>query len=74
MLFSSIWPIERTLLGATTPCQSEPGSNDNEGMLYNPQNSSITWTSPSDCLVSYPGIDIALVQFVGPQSNAANVS
>ena len=26
----SIWPIDRTLTGATTPGQSEPGSNGNE--------------------------------------------
>ena len=33
----------------------EPGSDDNEGLLHIPQNSSITGTSPSDCLVSYTG-------------------
>ena len=47
--FSSIWPIDRTLSSATNPRQSEPGSGGNEGVL-----SSITGTSPSDCLVSYP--------------------
>ena len=52
---SSIWPIERTLFGATTPGQSGPRSIGNEGVLYFPQSSSITGTSPSDCLVSYPG-------------------
>ena len=50
----SIWPIDRTLLGATTPGQSGPGSNGNKGVLRIPQSSSITGTSPSDCLVSYP--------------------
>ena len=30
-------------------------SNGNEGVLHIPQSSSITETSPSDCLVSYPG-------------------
>ena len=30
---SSIWPIDRTLLSATTPGQSEPGSNGNQGVL-----------------------------------------
>ena len=35
--------------------QSEPGSNGNEGVRCIPQSSSITGTSPSDCLVSYPG-------------------
>ena len=43
------------LSGATTPGQSEPGSNGNEGVLHIPQSSSITGISPSDCLVSYPG-------------------
>ena len=52
---SSIRPIDRTLSGATTLGQSGPGSDDNEGMLYISQSSSITGTSPSDCLVSYPG-------------------
>ena len=31
----------------------EPGSNGNEEVLRIPQSSSITGTSPSDCLVSY---------------------
>ena len=51
MQFSSIWPTDRTLSGAT----SEPGSNGNEDVLCNPESSSITETSPSDDLVSYPG-------------------
>ena len=46
--FSSIWPKDRTLSGG-------PGSNGNERLLCIPQSSSITGTSPSDCLVSYPG-------------------
>ena len=41
-------------LGTTTPSQSGPGSNGNEGVLRIPQSLSITGTSPSDCLVSYP--------------------
>ena len=51
--FSSIGLIDRTLSGATTPGQSEPGSNGNEGVLSIPQSSGINGTSPSDCLVSY---------------------
>ena len=51
---SSIWPIDRTLSGATTPSQSRPGKDGNKGTLHIPQSSSITETSPSDCLVSYP--------------------
>ena len=52
---SSIWPIERILSGATTPSQSGPGSDGNEGVLQIPLSSSITGASTSDCLVSYPG-------------------
>ena len=65
MQFSSIWPIDRavcenwthwsgsTLSGATSLAQSGPGSDDNEGVPHIPQSSSITGTSPSDCLVSW---------------------
>ena len=52
--FSSIWPIDRTLSGATTPGQSGRGNDGNEGVFRIPQGSSITGTLPSDCLVSYP--------------------
>ena len=48
MQFSSIQPIDRTLSGATILGQSGPG---NEGVLHIPQTSSITRTSPLDCLV-----------------------
>ena len=51
----SILPIDRALSGATTPGQSGPGSNGNEGVLCILPESSITGTSPSDCLVSYRG-------------------
>ena len=53
--FSSLWSSIRTLSVATTPGQSEPRSNGNEGVLYIPQSSSITGTSPLDCLISYAG-------------------
>ena len=53
--FSSIWPIDRTLSGATTPGQSKPGTDGNEGVLRIPKSSSITGTSSSDSLVSYLG-------------------
>ncbi len=43
------------LSGATTLGQSGPGSDGNKGVLRIPQSSSIARTSPSDCLVSYPG-------------------
>ena len=51
--FSFIWPINRTLSVAAIPGQSGPGSDGNERVLCIPQ--SVTGTSPSDCLVSYPG-------------------
>ena len=37
--FSSIWLLTRTLSGATTPGQSRPGSDGNEGVLSIPQSS-----------------------------------
>ena len=47
-----IWPVDRTLSDGTTPGQSEPGIDGNEDLLRIPQSSSITGTSPSDCLES----------------------
>ena len=55
MQFSSTCPTDQTLSGATTPGQSGPGSDGNEGVLRILQNSSITRTTLSDCLVSHPG-------------------
>ena len=52
---SSIWPTDRTLSGDTTPGQSEPGSDDNKGVLCVPDNFCITEASLSECLVSYTG-------------------
>ena len=43
----SIQPIDGTLTGTTTPGQSVPGSNGDEGVLNIPQTSR-TGTSPSD--------------------------
>ena len=54
-LFSSIWPIDGTLSGATTSTQRGPGSDVNEGLLCIPQSSSITGTSTLDYLVSILG-------------------
>ena len=51
---SSIWSIDRTLSSATTQDQREPGSDDNEKVLYISQSTRITGASLSDCLVSYP--------------------
>ena len=50
---SSIWPIDRTLSGATTPAQSGPGSDGNQGILCIPKDSSITGASLSECLTLY---------------------
>ena len=52
---SSICPLDRTLLSATTLGQSRPGSNGNEGVLCIPQSSRITKALPLDGLVSYIG-------------------
>ena len=51
---SSIWPIDRTLSGATTPNKSGSGSNSNEGVLHIPPNSK-TGALSSNGLKSYPG-------------------
>ena len=53
--FSSIWPIYRARLAATTLRQGKPGSDGNKRVLRIPQSSSSTGAWPSDCLVSYPG-------------------
>ena len=45
--------MDRTLSVATTPGQSGPGSDGNEGVLRILQNLDITETSPSDRFVSY---------------------
>ena len=55
ILFSSTWPMNRTLSDATTLGQNGPRSNGNEEVHCIPKNSSIIGTSPSNCLVSYPG-------------------
>ena len=54
MLNSSIWPIDRTLSGATTPGQSGSSSDGSEEVLYFPQISK-AGVIPSECFVSYPG-------------------
>ena len=50
-----MWTIDGTLPGTTTPGQRGPESDGNERVLRITQSSSITGTSPSHCLVSYPG-------------------
>ena len=49
---SSIWRIDKTLQGSSTPGLSEPGSDGNEGVVCILQSSSITGASASDYLVS----------------------
>ena len=72
---SSIWPIDRTLSGATTLGQSGPGSNGNEGLLHIPQISSITVALLLECFVSYlehsleesyPSVEMQLVYSTVP--------
>ena len=62
---SSLKPIDRVLSGATTPGQCRPWSDGNEGALRISQSSSISGTSPADCLVSYPG-EVLLGVFYSP--------
>ena len=49
------------LSGATTLGQSGLRSDGYERLLRIPQSSRITGTSPSDCLVSYPGHTLVVV-------------
>ena len=53
--FSSIWRIDRTLSGATTPGQSGLGSDGNEWVFHICKSSNITGTSASDSFVLYSG-------------------
>ena len=55
---SSIWAMDRTLSGATTPGQGGAGSNDNEGVLQIPQISKAR-ASLLDSLISYPGYSLS---------------
>ena len=45
--FSSIWPIDKTLSGATSPAQSGLGSNNHKSVLNITQSSWIAGASPS---------------------------
>ena len=55
---NSVWFIDRALSNATTLNQSGPESDGNKGVLCIPQSSCVTGTSPSDCLMSYPGLSL----------------
>ena len=56
--FSFLQLIGRSLSSATTPGQSGPESDGNEGVFRIPQSFSITGASLSDCLVSYLGFSL----------------
>ena len=66
--------LKRSL--CTTPGQNGPATNGNEGVLRILQISSITWISPSDCLLSYTGHSLAGVypsaELQSVNSNASN--
>ena len=49
LIVTSIWPIDRTLTGTTTPGQHGPASNGNEVKLHTIQ----SWTSIRGNFVSY---------------------
>ena len=55
---NSIRIIDRTLPCANTPAQSVTRSDRKEGLIYNARSWSITETSPSDCLILYPGYSL----------------
>ena len=61
---SSIWTIDRTFSGATTPDQSGPGSDGSEGVLHFSQSPRITGALLSDCFMSYLGHSSAGVQLL----------
>ena len=45
--FSSFWPIDKSLSGATTPGQSGPGSDCNEEVVRIPQSVIATFSPES---------------------------
>ena len=51
---SSIWPIYKTLSGATYPFQTGTENDDNKAVLRIPQSPCINWSSLSDCSMPYP--------------------
>ena len=54
-LCSFVRPIDRALLGATTPGQSGPGSDGNEGVIRIPPQLQPYWNLIIRCLVLYSG-------------------
>ena len=47
--------------------KSGPGSDGNEGVLCIPQSSIITETSPSDCLMLYPGLSLEVGSYLSAE-------
>ena len=66
--FISICPIDRVLSDATTPGQSGPGSNGNEGVLCILKSFSNIGAWQSNCLVSYT--EHSLVEGLTPTTPA----
>ena len=73
--FSSIWPIDKTLSGATTPGQSGYGSDDNEAILRIPQITIRLFSVVSKTLVgeTLPLFRVAVSVFYSP-SQRGNIS
>ena len=53
--------------------QNGPGSDSNEEIHCIPQSSSLTGTSPSDCLVSYPRHSLGGVEVFYPSAEVQSV-
>ena len=64
--FSSIWPIDRIFSGTTTPGQSRPGSDGNEGVLAFPKVPALLEPQNQIFFMSYSGYswrgDLTLLQ------------
>ena len=65
----SIFPIDRTLSGTTTPGQSGPGINFIERILHIPQISEAE-ASPSNGLISYPGHSLVMGSYPSVEMNS----
>ena len=66
MHFSSIWAIDWTLSGTTTPGQSWPGSDGNEEVLRIPQSSMLSAISRTFVGVGYPSAEMQSVYSTAP--------
>ena len=67
MQFRSFWPINRALSGATTPGQSEPGSDGNEGdTTHSPKFKNYWSLTMRSLLFFYPSAEMQPVYFTAP--------